>query len=454
VSAGPGTEVSSGEEGARRSIRRVTSRSDSLLRPLLVFAFLGLVALALVAGTGVAVVRDVATDQALAEARQLTDVSARLVERRLSGEGLIRGDAIASGAVARIVYDAVLVDPIVRVKIWTRDGQIVYSDENRLIGSEYDLDEEDIEVLDEGGVVSEVSDVSAPENRFERRFGELLEVYTRIETPRGTPLLFETYQRAESIADRRRELASTFVPVLVATLMALTLLMVPIAWILARRVRAAQLERERLMQRAIESSDRERRRIAGDLHDGPVQELAGLSMRLSASAEQVDDDGASTVLRDSASAIRGSVRTLRSAIVGVYPPNLQQVGLAESLSDLVARLSAQGIEASVEIDPATAFGPDVDALLYRACQEAVRNVEEHADASSVRVSVRSEGSTATLEVADDGGGIEPERAERAKQEGHMGLSILGDLVADGGGELIVRPRKQAGTVVRVEVPIR
>ena len=418
------------------------------------FAFLGLVALALVAGTGVAVVRDVATDQALAEARQLTDVSARLVERRLSGEGLIRGDAIASGAVARIVYDAVLVDPIVRVKIWTRDGQIVYSDENRLIGSEYDLDEEDIEVLDEGGVVSEVSDVSAPENRFERRFGELLEVYTRIETPRGTPLLFETYQRAESIADRRRELASTFVPVLVATLMALTLLMVPIAWILARRVRAAQLERERLMQRAMESSDRERRRIAGDLHDGPVQELAGLSMRLSASAEQVADDGASTVLRDSASAIRGSVRTLRSAIVGVYPPNLQQVGLAESLSDLVARLSAQGIEASVEIDPATAFGPDVDALLYRACQEAVRNVEEHAGARSVRVSVRSEGTTATLEVADDGGGIEPERAERAKQEGHMGLSILGDLVADGGGELTVRPGEPGGTVVRVEVPIR
>ena len=49
-------------------------------------------------------------------------------------------------------------------------------------------------MLDGGGVVAEVSDVSAPENRFERRFGELLEVYTRIETPDGTPLLFETYQ--------------------------------------------------------------------------------------------------------------------------------------------------------------------------------------------------------------------------------------------------------------------
>ncbi|MGZ8583261.1 MAG: sensor histidine kinase [Actinomycetota bacterium] len=430
----------------------MTSRSDSLLRPLLVFGLLALLALALVAGTGVAVVRDVATDQALAEARQLTDVSARLVERRLSDEGLITGDAIASGAVARIVYDAVLVDPIVRVKIWTRDGRIVYSDKDRLIGSDYELDEEDLEVLDQGGVVSEVSDVSAPENRFERRFGELLEVYTRIETPDGTPLLFETYQLASSIAERRRELASTFVPVLVVTLVALALLMVPIAWILARRVRTAQRERERLMQRAIESSDRERRRIAGDLHDGPVQELAGLSMRLSASAEQVADEGSATVLRDSASAVRGSVRTLRSAIVGVYPPNLQQVGLAASLSDLVARLSAQGTDATVEIDPDATFGYEVDALLYRACQESVRNVEEHAGARRVQVSVRSEGATAVLEIADDGTGIEPGRADRAREEGHMGLSILEDLVADGGGTLTVRRGDPTGTVVRVEVP--
>jgi two-component system NarL family sensor kinase len=429
-------------------------RSDSLARPFAVFALLALLALALVAGTGVAVVRKVATDQALAEARQLTEVSARVVERRLTGDGLITGDAIESGAVARIVVDAVLIDPVVRVKIWTREGRIVYSDETRLIGSEYELGDEDLEVLDGGGVVAEVSDVSAPENRFERPFGELLEVYTRIETPEGTPLLFETYQLASSIAERRRELASTFVPVLVATLAALALLMVPIAWILANRVQAAQRERERLMQRAIDSSDRERRRIAGDLHDGPVQELAGLSMRLSATAEQVGDAGAATTLRDSASAVRGSVRTLRSAIVGVYPPNLQQVGLAASLSDLVARLGAQGVDAEVEVDADASFGPEVDALLYRACQEAVRNVQEHAGARSVRVTVRRAGDDAVLEVVDDGRGIDPDRVERARQEGHVGLAILGDLVADGGGRLSVGPGPERGTVVRVEVPIQ
>jgi signal transduction histidine kinase len=430
----------------------VASSPDSLARPLAIFALLALVALALVAGTGVAVVREVATDEALGEARQLTEVSARVVERRLS-DAFLTGEAAASAAVARVVFDAVLGDPVVRVKIWTRKGRILYSDRSELIDARYTLDEEDLEVLADGGVVSEVSDVSAPENRFEREFGELLEVYTRIETPSGTPLLFETYQRASSIADRRRELASTFVPVLVVTLVALALLMVPIAWILASRVRSAQRERERLMQRAIDSSDRERRRIAGDLHDGPVQELAGLSMRLSAAAQQVNDPDASAALGDSASAVRGSVRTLRSAIVGVYPPNLQQVGLAASLSDLVARLSSLDVEASVDVDADAGFGLEVDELLYRACQEAIRNVEEHADARTVSVRVRRAGDRAVLEVADDGRGVEPDRLERAKGEGHVGLAILADIVRDGGGVLTVRPGEPAGTVVRVEVPV-
>lgn len=429
----------------------MTRREDSLLRPLVVFALLALAALALVAGTGVVVIRRVATDQALAEARQVTEVSARLVERRLR-DGLLTGDAIASGAVARIVHDAVLVEPVVRAKLWTREGEIVYSDEARLIGSTYDLDDDDLEVLDEGGVVSEVSDLSGPENRFERSFGELLEVYTRVETPGGTPLLFETYQRASSIAERRRELTATFVPVLVATLVALALLMVPLAWILASRVRRSQRERERLMQRAIESSDRERRRIAADLHDGPVQEMAGLSMRLSAAAGRAPDDASAEVLQESASAVRGSVRTLRSAVVGVYPPNLQQVGLTASLSDLVARLASQGVRATVEIDPDETFGPDVDALLYRAAQEAVRNVEEHAGAGVVGIAVTRADGTARLEVSDDGRGIDDARVEQARREGHVGLSILEDVVADGGGRLTVEPRSPTGTVVRVEVP--
>ena len=166
-------------------------------------------------------------------------------------------------------------------------GQILYSDEPRLIGHTYRLGREDSDVLAHGGVVAEVSDLRAPENRYEGSFGQLMEVYARIRTPKGTPLLFETYQLRSSITGNGRALAGTFTPVLVVTLISLALILLPLAWLLARRVRRTQSERERLMQRAIESSDRERRRIAADLHDGPVQELSGLSMQLSAAAQHV-----------------------------------------------------------------------------------------------------------------------------------------------------------------------
>jgi len=427
-------------------------RSDPMVRTLIAFVLLGVVALALVASAGVIVIRRLATDQSLAEARQLTEVTSRMVERRVN-DGLLTGDAESLLAVSTVVFDAVRIEPVVRVKIWTPDGLIVYSDASELIGSRYELGEDDLAVLEAGGVVAELSDLGRPENRFEVEFGELMEVYTRIETPDGTPLLFETYQRASTIAERRRELAATFAPVLIATLAAFALLVVPLAWAFVRRVRAASRERERLMRRAIESSDRERRRIAGDLHDGPVQELVGLSMRLAAAAENVDDHTSSATLRETASSVRGSVRTLRSAIVGIYPPNLRQAGLAAALSDLIARLDPQGIEATLEVEPGADFGSDTDELLYRAAQEALRNVEAHAGAAHVRLTVRQQGDRAVMEVTDDGRGIAADDAERARAEGHMGLSILSDIVRDGGGVLTVGPHDGAGTVVRVEAVI-
>lgn len=425
-----------------------------MVRLLVVFMVVGVIALTLVAVAGVVVIRRLATDQALAEARQLTDVTSHFVQRRVS-DGLLTGDADSLAAVALVASFAVLKEPVVRVKIWTPDGRIVYSDASELIGSQYALGDEELEVLEsKDKVVAELSDLGSPENRFERDFGELLEVYTRIQTPDGAPLLFETYQRASSIVDRRSEIAATFVPVLIAMLAAFALLVVPLAWVFVRRVRAASRDRERLMHRVVESSDRERRRIAGDLHDGPVQELVGLSMRLAAAAENVDDPDSSATLRGSASSVRGSVRTLRSAIVGIYPPNLRQAGLAAAMSDLVARLDPQGIEATLDVDPQADFGADTDELLYRAAQEALRNVEAHADASRVRLSVRQEGDRAVMEVADDGRGIAPDDAEQALAEGHMGLSILSDIVSDGGGVLTVGPNDGKGTLVRVEAVIK
>jgi len=420
---------------------------------VLTFAALGLVVLVAIGATGTLVVRHLATDQALDQAKDFTELSARVVERRV-GDGLLTGDAAASAAVAGAVFDFVKVrgGPVVRVKIWAPDGQIVYSDESRLIGETYALGEDELDVLRHGGVTAELSNLDEPENRYERSYGDLLEVYTPIETPDGTRLLFETYQRFSSVANNGGELLATFAPVVVVALLAFGVLEIPLAWALAGRVRNARMDRERYLQRALDASDVERRRIARDLHDGPVQELTGLAMRLAASAERADGDGERTDLREAAAAARTSIRTLRSATVGIYPPNLRSAGLEPALSDLTARLQHEGLDVSLDVDPSSAFGPNVDEVLYRVCREALRNVDAHAAAHHVGVRVRRDDGAAVLEVADDGRGMSESEPDDARADGHLGLRIMTELAEDAGGSLSVSPRDGGGTLVRLEVP--
>jgi len=425
-------------------------RGSSVTRTVVSFVVLGVLVLGLVAGAGFLVIRRIAVERALEGARELTAFSSEVVQKRVSN-GLVKGDAVATGEVARIIGDSVLHEPIVQVKLWAPDGTILYSTEPRVIGKRFESGAQELAELADGQVSAEVSDLSAPENKYERSFGSLLEVYTPIHTPDGTRLLFETYQRLSSVDDQRQQLLRDFAPVLVVALIALAALLLPLAWILARRLQRVGQEREQALQRSLDASDRERRRIAGDLHDGPVQELAGLSMRLSAAAEGADDPQQREVLEETAGAVRGSVRTLRSAIVGVYPPNLQSAGLGPALADLTARLPSEGLEVSLDVADPAGYGEVVDQLLFRACQEALRNVEKHAGAAHVGVLVRREGATVVLEVSDDGRGVPSERTPSA--EGHLGLQIVEDLVRDAGGSVRVAAGERGGTVVRVEVPI-
>ena len=100
-----------------------------------------------------------------------------------------------------------------------------------------------------------------------------------------------------------------------------------------------------MLQRAVDASADERRRIAGDLHDGVVQDLAGLSFGLSAAAERTaatGEEDAAAELRGGAEQTRQSVRAVRGLLVEIYPPRLRDAGLASALSDLVSRRRGAG----------------------------------------------------------------------------------------------------------------
>jgi signal transduction histidine kinase len=419
------------------------------------FALAGLAALALVGLATLVASRRLGEREAVIDARAAAVVKAQGVVEPAVTDALLTGDPAARARLDDVVRLQVLDRSLVRIKLWDAGGRIVYSDEPRVIGAVYPLGAAEKGALRTGRIDAEVSNLARPENRFERQSGKLLEVYLPIQTPRGTPLLFEAYFRYNAVQASAARLWRGFAPIALGALVMLELVQLPLAWSLANRLRDRLRERERLLQRALEASEVERRQIASDLHDGVVQDLAGLGYALAAAARAEGDTADRTqLLEQSASTVRESIKALRSLLVEIYPPNLEEEGLAAALSDLLARASGRGVEA--ELDTAQLREPlpaPMAGLLYRATQEALRNVLSHAGARTMRVRVANEGDDAVLEVVDDGRGFEPARAAAQAADGHLGLRGLAGLVGDAGGELHVESSPGTGTTFRVTVPV-
>jgi len=414
------------------------------------FALAALAAVVLLGVLAGAVLRTHTRHEAIRQAKELTRLAGRGIAEPAIAPGLYTGDRGAIANLDRTIRRSVLRDPVVRVKIWTQDGRILYSDEPRLIGHGYPLGGEETEAMREGKTNAEISDLGKPENRFERSYDKLLEVYLPIHGPDGRPLLFESYSRFSSIAASGRRQWEAMLPALIGALVLLWLATLPLAWSLARRLEARQKEREELLQRAIESQDAERRRVAAALHDDVIQDLAGLGFSLSAAAGRADANGTSDLLKDAASQTRQTMRKLRSALVDLYPPRLQSAGLSAAIDDLAAPLVAQGANVDIDVPANADLPPSVEALIYRTVQEGLRNTAKHSGAREVNVAVRVARDRAEATVADNGRGFDP---VARPEGGHLGLRLLEDLAHDAGGELHVVSAPGEGSRLTLEVPL-
>jgi two-component system NarL family sensor kinase len=342
----------------------------------------------------------------------------------------------------------------VRVKVWSTGGRILYSDEPSLIGRQFSLGAAERGLLRTGGSDAELSDLSRPENRLERPAGKLLEAYTPIRTPNGTQVLFEIYQRFSSVSASGERLLKTLAAPIVAGLLVLLLFQVPLAWSMARRLQRGHREREELLEQAVDASTRERQRIAADLHDGVVQDLAGVAFGLAPLAEDAEHRGSrdeAGVLRSAIEHLRQGVRDLRTLLVEIHPPNLASAGLEAALSDLLSPLQTAGITTELRVAPGVPA--ERDELVYRVTREALRNVQSHAGAEHVRVELMPAALDGVhLVVTDDGRGFTPDERERREGEGHVGLSLLAGVVEREGGRLALVSEPGRGTTVDMEVP--
>lgn len=214
-----------------------------------------------------------------------------------------------------------------------------------------------------------------------------------------------------------------------------------------REIVALSEERGRLVARALEAEERERRRLAESLHDEAVQNLLA--------ARQALGSGDSASPPDLVLARTGLDRTvaqLRDAIFDLHPHVLRHAGLAAALQAVADRFATQqpAVAWHIAVDDEVA---DIrDDVVFAIARELMTNAVRHAGAARVDVRLAVQDDGLVLVVGDDGLGIDPGRARRAPLEGHIGLASCAERAEALGGHLDVASAPGAGTRVEVWLP--
>jgi signal transduction histidine kinase len=231
-----------------------------------------------------------------------------------------------------------------------------------------------------------------------------------------------------------------------------------------------QDERRRLLGRVLQAAEDERTRIAHDLHDGPVQQLAVLNYDIYRARKRIGDllgrvsgedlmgelQGADEVLEGVERGLGEETRVLRHLMSALRPPVLDNRGLAEALDEHVQRFEQEhrvAVDVDLELDGR--LPPELETILYRIVQESLTNVAKHARAKQVTVTVEQlEEGTVRLRVRDDGVGFDASDAARLLREGHFGLAGMRERASLVGGTVEAQSQPGQGTTIEARLPVR
>ena len=209
--------------------------------------------------------------------------------------------------------------------------------------------------------------------------------------------------------------------------------------------------------RLSEIEDRERSRLARELHDQVGQNLTALGVSLSLASLDLEQGTASAVCERLAAAqdlLAETGKSIRNVLLDLRPPALDDQGLIAALQGATGRLAATtGLRVVVEgAEPSPRMDPGVAAVLYRIAQEALTNAVRHAQARTLVVTVSQTDKTVRMTVNDDGRGFDvaarPLQAERPS----WGLLIMEERARAIGALVRIESAPNSGTRVIVEVP--
>lgn len=218
---------------------------------------------------------------------------------------------------------------------------------------------------------------------------------------------------------------------------------------------ASRLRARGLSRRTIQSESEVRRRVAETIHDGPVQELIGLDMVLSAADRALaggDRERAGSLVDEARSMAARNMRMLRDEILDLGPYAFEELSLATALENSAPAWQRRyDFEVVVALEEVT-LPPQMAGALFRIAQEAVANAGRHAGARTVTVSLRRVGRDVELRIDDDGhgfGGVDP---FAPPEPGHLGLESMRERAELLDGRLAI-DSSERGTHVVVLVPL-
>jgi len=431
------------QRGLRQEIRSEWVTLGPLGRT--VFIALALAAVA-AAALAIAIPRQVEQYLIEGEIRTITRISGDL-----AAAGLIppdQADAAALEQLDEAIKLRLLGSDVVRVKVWSREGVITYSDVSELIGTRYPLSDDRIAAFQ--GIPSvELVDVERPENVFETELPPLREFYIPVASDDGeVSAVFEIYHLTDHIDSTVGDVR-TYVWISVG--IAIGLLGFFIAILIFANGRAITRRRvltEHLFAGLVRSQADERTRVIGALHDDIGQSLyrvhfglEDLKSRVDAADPQIADelDRLGAIVSNIDHALRAELRLLQ------YGTG-EEVALATALDELAEATEMESnLDVTVHVDEDTGLSATKRVALFRAAREAITNVRKHADAESVQILVNRRGRTVRLNIVDDGVGI-------GDGEG-LGLTTTRERLEAVGGGLRVREERRGGTHFEAWVPV-
>jgi signal transduction histidine kinase len=232
-----------------------------------------------------------------------------------------------------------------------------------------------------------------------------------------------------------------------------------IAFLLYRR-RIGQLERahaaqEAFSRRLIESQENERKRIAAELHDSLGQELLIIKNRAALGLKLLEDaDRTREQIEQIAGTASQAIAGVRQIAYNLRPYHLDEIGLTQSLEELVERISGScPVSFAARIDYIDDLCPKDSAInLYRIVQEGINNVVKHSGATEAKLLISRSPREVEVLIEDDGQGFNP-AGDAARRPG-FGLTGLAERARILGGTLSVDSAPGRGTVLKLRIPVR